>query len=279
MTMGRTTMLAVGLALALGPGRAAAQDLPEYTCRRAAVAPRIDGAGDDEAWASVDAVRLVDVRILAGQEHPHATEARLTWDAAALYVLIRADDPDVWSTLAGRDDPLYNEEVVELFIDPDGDGANYVEIEVNSLNTVFDLLVTKALRSGGQGRPEWSPEGLATAVGVTGTLNDPADTDEGWVAELALPWAALGTDLLDVPGDRDLPPAPGDSWRVNLYRYERPRTAAGVESGDIEYSAWSPVGRVDFHAPERFGVVVFAGSGTAVDAVGWAALKGQVGRP
>lgn len=273
--MGRTWKLAVAaVAAALGGADlAAAQDLPEYTCRRTATAPVIDGGGDDAAWAAAEAVRLVDVRILAGREHPHATEVRLTWDAEALYVLFTASDPDVWSTLSERDDPLYNEEVVELFLDPDGDGLNYAEIEINPLNTVFDLLVTKALGGGGQGRPEWSPEGLRSAVRVNGTLNAPGDADEGWVTEIALPWAALRSDLIDVPGDRPLPPDPGDRWRANLYRYERPRTAAGVASGDIEYSAWSPVGRVDFHVPERFGVVAFVGGDTAVDPVTWAAVK------
>jgi len=69
-----------------------------------------------------------------------------------------------------------------------------------------------------------------------------------------------------------LPPNVGDRWRLNLYRYERLRTA-GVATGTIEYSAWSPVGRIDFHAPDRFGIVVFADERTAVNPMSWGRVK------
>ena len=43
-------------------------------------------------------------------------------------------------------------------------------------------------------------------------------------------------------------------------RYERLRTG-GVETA-VEYSAWSPVGEIDFHRPDRFDTVVFAEAST-----------------
>jgi len=48
-----------------------------------------------------------------------------------------------------------------------------------------------------------------------------------------------------------LPPHPGDTWRINLYRIDR-----GVQ-GD-EYTAWSPPGRLNYHTPSRFGILQFA---------------------
>lgn len=262
-----------------GAWQVSAQDVPVYVCQKTTQAPVIDGVGDDAAWAAAPVIRLVDVSSLSPREFERGTQVRMLWDDEALYVLFTAHDPDVWSTMATRDGALYNEEVVELFIDPDGDGRNYVEIEVNSLNTVFDLLVTRALRDGGQGLPEWSPASLRTAVGVVGTRNQPGDVDEAWVTEIALPWVALRSDLLDVPGDRSLPPRVDDSWRLNLYRYERSRSDAGVATRTIEYSAWSPVGRVDFHVPERFGVVRFAGApATSVVSRSWAPVKAAGGR-
>lgn len=248
-----------------------AQDVPIASCLQTRDAPVIDGRGDDPAWERAVRVDLVDVAHLDRTPHAHATSARLLWDHEALYVLFEASDPDVWSSLSNRDDPLYNEEVVELFIDPDGDGLNYVEIEINPVGTVFDLLVTKSLRQGGRGLPEWNPA-LNAAVSTQGTLNDPSDTDLSWTAEIALPWSTLRSDLLDVPGTMPLPPQIGDRWRLNLYRYERIRTN-GVATGVIEYSAWSPVGRIDFHAPDRFGVIVFADERTAVDPSSWARIK------
>lgn len=250
-----------------------AQDLPEYACWRTATPPVIDGRGDDAAWQQAPAMHLVDVRFLSGdQYHSRPTEARMLWDADNLYVLLAATDPDVWSTLDQRDDPLWDQEVVEIFFDPDGDGLNYVEIEVNPINTIVDLVVSKPFRLGGTGHFEWSPT-YTTATDVAGTANDASDQDESWSMELALPWSALRTDILDVPGDRSLPPAAGDQWRFNFYRYERLRSG-GRPTGTIEYSAWSPVGRVDFHVPERFGVVTFEDAGTAVGPSSWGGVKG-----
>jgi hypothetical protein len=247
------------------------QDLPAYTCFQTTRPLIIDGKGDDAAWQRAETASLVDVRFLSGERfHSRPTEVRMLWDDERLYVLFVATDPDVWSTLADRDDPLWNQEVVEIFFDPDGDGLNYVEIEVNPLNAIVDLLVSKALGLGGRSYFEWSPE-YDTAVHVEGTLNDPSDEDQYWSMELALPWEVLRADVLDVPGDRSLPPSPGDQWRFNFYRYERLR-ADGKETG-IEYSAWSPTGQVNFHMPERFGIVVFAPAETAAAPATWGRIK------
>ena len=85
-------------------------------------------------------------------------------------------DPDVWSTFTERDGQIYQHEVVEIFIDPDGDGLNYAEIEVNPLNTIFDLLLSRPWADRGRGYAEWNPE-FASAVRVDGTVNDPSDED------------------------------------------------------------------------------------------------------
>jgi len=249
------------------------QELPTYTCRYATSAPVVDGRGEDPAWQAAEAVSLVDVRYLSG-DHPHsqATQVQMLWDDEQFYVLFVSQDPDVWSTLADRDDPLWDQEVVEVFFDPNGDEQNYVEIEVNPINTVVDLLVTKPFRDGGKAHFEWSPQ-FQTAVHVEGTANDPSDVDETWSMEMAAPWSIVNADLLDVPGPQSVPPKPGDEWRFNFYRYERIREA-GVETGVIEYSAWSPVGEINFHRPDRFGIVVFAGPSTAIGAATWGHVKG-----
>lgn len=261
-----------GLLLALVWATAApAQEVPRYFCWKSALAVAIDGKGDDPAWQEAAPAELVDVRFLSGDRlHSRPTEARMLWDDLYLYFLFTASDPDVWSTYAQRDMQLWQEEVVEIFIDPDGDGLNYAEVEVNPLNAVFDLLLSKPWGQGGQGFAQWDPL-LATAVQVAGTVNNPADTDQGWSAEVVLPWSALGRELLDVPGSQSLPPRVGDEWRLNLYRFERVRQN-GTET-EAQASAWSPVGRVDFHVPERFGRVVFRDRLTAVEEASWSQVK------
>ncbi len=112
-------------ALALLTASPAQGELPTYTCVKTVAAPRIDGRGDDPVWAASAAATMVDVSNLSGRrQHAHPTQVRMLWDEEQLYVLFIATDPDAWSTLADRDDRLWNEEVVEFYADPDGDGPN-----------------------------------------------------------------------------------------------------------------------------------------------------------
>jgi hypothetical protein len=141
-------------------------------------------------------------------------------------------DADPWATITERDGPLWDEEVVEVFLDPVGDSACYFEIEVNPLNTVVDLALRR-IRSGYRKDFRWDCEGLETTA-VT--------TEHGWTAELRIPFAALSAE----------PPRPGTEWRANFTRIDRPR------GRDRELSAWQPTRLATFHVPERFGVLRFA---------------------
>ena len=143
---------------------------------------------------------------------------------------------------------------------------------MNPLNTIFDLLLSRPWADSGRGFAEWNPD-FVSAVSVDGTLNDPDDVDQGWTVEVALPWAALATDIRDVMNGQSLPPNVGDRWRLNLYRWERPRVGTDV-TGE-EPSAWSPVGDNDFHRPDRFGWLTFVGVPTAVEAEPWARVKSE----
>ena len=246
-----------------------AQEIPEYTCWKTSSPVVVDGSGDEDAWQQAAPMALVDVRYISDpQPHSRPTEVRMLWDDSNLYILFVATDPDVWSVLTERDAHLWNDEVVEIFFDPTGEGLDYAEFEVNPLNTVLDLLVTRSPSR--KSFFEWSPE-LYTAVHVEGSINDSGEADQYWCMEMAMPWEALITDISNVIGDRSLPPEDSDVWRFNFYRYERIRQD-GVET-EIEYSAWSPTGEINFHMPERFGIVHFRGVPTAVEKSSWGVLK------
>ncbi len=133
--------------------------------------------------------------------------------------------------MTARDEPLYREEVVEVFIDPVGDLESYFEIEVNPLNTVLDLVLRKT-RSGYRKDAAWNCEGMVTRV---------ERDDHSWTTHLKIPFDSLGPDL----------PMLEKPWRVNFTRIDRPK------DGPRELSAWSPPGRPNFHTPERFGIVEF----------------------
>jgi hypothetical protein len=168
---------------------------------------------------------------VTGSEPEQGTEVACAWDERELRVRFACVDREPWATIAQRDGPLWEEEVVEVFLDPVGDGESYFEIEVNPLGTVLDLVLRRN-RSGYKKDFGWDCEGLRAEVERTAT---------GWNAELAIPFASLVADV----------PRAGSEWRVNFARIDRPR------GRERELSAWSPTRLGTFHAPERFGVLRF----------------------
>jgi len=215
-----------------------APPVPEAHVRKTATPPKIDGVLDDPAWQGATPLTLVDS--LDGRPAQLRTTARLTWDDEALYVAFDSEDPDVWGTFRNRDDPIYTQEAVEIFIDADADGRTYDEIEVSPHNVVFDAYFP-ARRQGMD--LSWD-SGLQSAVKVNGTIDDASDRDKGWTVEMRIPFARLHS----VP---HVPPQPGDRWRFNLYRLEMP------DRKNAQGQAYSPLFVGDFHAVDRFAWLVF----------------------
>ena len=204
----------------------------------------IDGELNEAAWRVADKVQLVDSR--TGEKPNQATEAKLLWDTGYLYLAFACEDSDVWSTLTQRDDPVYTEEAVEVFIAPHGSEAAYYEFDVNPLGALFDTrIVDKSLL--GVQTVRWKKtysSGAKSAAKVEGTINDSRDVDEGWTVEMAIP-------LTDLVGPEEHLPQPGDVWRVNLCRVDWP---AGAK--EQELMAWSATG-ASFHQPDEFGELEF----------------------
>lgn len=176
---------------------------------------KIDGHLDEYAWERAEQINDFN-RILNHYDKIQSpTRAKMLWDQKFLYVGFHCDDREMWAVYENEDDQLWEEEVVEIFIDPDGDGKNYLELEVSPTNTVVDLLI-KSVEPEFQSDKDWDIVGLKTAVQLHGTVNDISDDDLGWSVEIAIPWTAFVA--MDLDGS---PPKQGDSWRLNLYRIER----------------------------------------------------------
>jgi len=219
------------------PPAAPAENLPEYRVKKTKKAPQIDGDLSDPAWAEAAPVELMGS--LDGRKPSYRTTARLLYDDQDLYVSFDCEDANIQGTLFRRDDPIYTQEAVEIFIDADGDGRTYNELEVSPNNTLFDAYFPE--RRNGMDL-SWD-SGTKSAVKFKGTINNPSDRDQGWTVEMAIPIAKLAK----VP---HVPPKKGDSWRFNLYRLD-------VDQGRQEGMAFSPLFVGDFHNLPRFGRLNF----------------------
>lgn len=198
----------------------------------------VDGDLSEAEWAAGFAAAGTLVTP-DGKPLPEANKAEvgLLYDETNLYVAFRVKDNDVASSytdLEKRDATLWSggekkaSDVVEIFIDPDGDGANYVELQVAPTGAVFDA------KFDSHRNPKWEAAAasytieMKQAVKVDGSLNGGA-ADGGYTVEVAIPWSGL-------PGLTGLP-AGGRQFKANFYRL----SGNGPFAGTL-----APVGN-DFH--------------------------------
>jgi hypothetical protein len=237
-----------------------------YICYRAAGPITLDGKLDDAAWQAVPwSEPFVDIE---GDRRPaprYRTRVKMLWDDQCLYIGAELEEPHVWATLKQHDAVIFQDNDFEVFLDPDGDSHLYAELELNALNTTWDLLLSQPYKDGGHAINGWEINGLRTAVHVNGTLNNAADEDRGWTVEIAWPWVGL-KEIAGCPA----PPRDCDQWRINFSRVEWDvdivnGTYHKIEKRREHNWVWSPQGVIDMHRPETWGYVQFSAApvGTA----------------
>jgi len=254
--------LILTLASILGPEQTPPR---QYTARFTASRPAVDGRLDDAAWKAAPwSEPFVDIEGDHRSAPRWRTRVKLLWDSTFLYIGAELEEPQLWGTITTRDAVIFQDNDFEVFLDPDGDGLRYFELEINALGTVWDLYLPKPYRDGGHADNAWDITGLRSAVALRGTLNDPSDRDRGWTVELALPWRALAPT-----GESGAAPHGGDEWRINFSRvewnlnivdgrYEKARDPdTGRPAPEMNW-VWSPQGAVNMHLPELWGFVRFS---------------------
>jgi hypothetical protein len=248
-----------------------------------------DGTAMSPAWQVASRTkRFVD--LVTGAAAALDTTASVVWDDENLYIAFWAAEPAVAATMTGRDELLFFENDLEVFIDG---GDSYYELEFNALGVVYEAFYiwrdsfTRGSRwdterfdvhnpmvhtFGGDYEPSrdsfWSGNhprgtrwaylnydlpGVTVAVSVTGAINDPTVVDDGWTAEITIPWASLG----DLANGRSLPPKDGDVWGIFLGRFEQLATRSPSTTAAAGWGA-SPIGVADTHVPESFTRVRFS---------------------
>lgn len=248
------------------------EDYRWYLCYRTPEPIKVDGKLDDAAWQQAPWSReFGDIR--TGQVPRVGTRAKLLWNDDCLYIGYDVDDPNVWGESHPRDTWMFcygiSESFVKLYLDPDADGRNFSEMHLNPVNSCWDMFFThthddhpwlpRCLNYGNEfnqnnnpyARLDWNCEGIKTAVFVRGTLNDSNDLDQGWSAEIAIPWKSL----TKLTGEgRPCPPHRGDAWAIHLARRYVSR------KGDkVQYMTWPKTNLGSCHEWTTWGRLIFLG--------------------
>lgn len=221
----------------------------------------IDGLANERAWENVPfSDSFIDIE---GIKKPKFdTRFKMMWSDKYLYVYAHLEEPHIWANLTQRDTVIFYNNDFEIFIDPSGDGTKYGEIEMNALNTVWDLFLDKPYRVGGSANNYWNLSELQTAVHINGTLNKSTDADSSWSLEMAIPMNAL----IELKNKPKALPKEGEQWRINFSRvqwdhdiingqYKR-KKIKGTYKREYNWT-WSNQTRINMHAPEKWGYVQF----------------------
>ncbi|MBE7178382.1 MAG: carbohydrate-binding family 9-like protein [Mucilaginibacter polytrichastri] len=224
---------------------------------------KIDGLADEAAWQNAKwSEDFVDIEGEARPKPALRTRMKMLWGDSCLYIFAELEEPHIWAKLKKHDAIIYHDNDFEVFIDPYNTTHNYYEVEVNALNTIFDLFLPKPYRNGGDALIGYDVQGLRSAVQVNGTINNPGSEDKSWTVEMALPYTAF------LKGVEPKKPNAGDFWRINFSRVEwdvdfatdRYEKKTGKNSKPLpEHNwVWSPQGAINMHMPERWGYVYFS---------------------
>ena len=205
-----------------------------YACSRSREKISIDGNLDKEVWKAALKVELVDT--VTGEKPVQGTYVCLLWDNEFLYIAFDCEDREIRAAYTGFNDPIYDQDVVEIFIDDNNDLKTYLEFEVNPRNAVLHYMIANNLEGTFLGYARLKNNVISKVVRKEGEKRT-------WY-EIAIPFVEFATADY-------IPPRSGDVWKLNLYRIDR------GENGQDEYSAWALTGKVAFHKPQYFGELRF----------------------
>lgn len=254
---------------------------PVYFCPRAKQAPLLDGNIFKPFWENVPfSSDFVDI---SGPDFPtprFRTRMKMCYDDENLYIAALMEGPEIWATIEKRDSVIYLDNDFEVFIDPSSSTQNYMELEINALNTQWDLMLTRPYRDGGHSVSCWDIKGVETAVHIEGKLGDPKADNRYWSAEIRIPFAPLMESYSLEPQPEDLArcypprtaPRKGEFWRMNFSRVNWQVDSAFRklldEKGNVlpeDNWVWAPTGLIDIHCPEFWGFVFFTEDGEAME--------------
>jgi len=172
------------------------------------------------------------------------TVVHMCADSDYFYVKYDCQDNDIYSQYTQCNEPLFKDDVAELFISAgSGDPHVYLELEFSPNSVLFASRINN---------PNMTCSGIqenyqdCNSTGIT-WQSERFDAQNYWWAYAKIPWNFININQTSTPTPRE------DTYRANFFRVDSPN------GGSQEFSCWSPTWSNPpcFHKPRYFGLLYF----------------------
>ncbi|MDZ4859171.1 MAG: carbohydrate-binding family 9-like protein [Candidatus Hydrogenedentes bacterium] len=220
-----------------------------YTIKPATARPHLDGQWDSPIWQAAETAHIAWFHPMSSDHHPDA-RARVLYSDEGLHIIFRVLDRYVRSITTDYMGPVYKDACVEFFVQPRA-GKGYFNFEMNCGGTLLLSYVTEVEVEGKKKKNyEEMPWEYGKQVEVFHSMPktvEPEHTEAvEWRIEYRIPFGIFEKYL------GPLGNVAGQEWRGNFYK-------CAENNSHPHWGAWSPVGeQLNFHQPDKFGVIKFA---------------------
>ena len=228
--------------------------------------PTIDGNLSEIVWQT--AARLSPLQNPDGTEAPsNSTETFLMWDAETLYVGIKAYVSDSllpYISQTQHDSPIWEDECIEILIDPTPKTDVYYHLVINPIRALFDQQVNTAGEPSFQFAPHdvqvtLDRKTMRTAFKANKAWNSNANVASQinatfWSLEVALPRKMLEPSPKTDPKST---PSFENQWLFNVHRKMYSSNLKSlIPATSREYSYWLPTYDTEHpwwpHSPQEY---------------------------
>lgn len=174
-------------------------------------------------------------RAESGVKSIYLTQVKSCWSKNYLLFYFFCYDQDILSDFVDRGSPLYDQEVIEIFIAPQN-RTNYYEINLSPRNVTFEANISNSLDGNNfESDTNWICNGLQTKIE---RCNFKKKYSFGpWKAVILIPFKQININNVNC----------GKEIYLNLFRIKR--------TPILEFSCWIPTyeSPANFHIPKKFG--------------------------